>query len=563
MGPNALTLAALALSAAGLSMLISAPARACGGFFCNRTPVVQSGERIIFHVDHGAHTVQAIINITYQGQASDFAWLLPLPSAPRAMEVGSSYAFSVLESATAPRFQVQNERQGTCSARFGDAGSANADVGVQPGGVGVVSEAPVGPYDSVVLEGSDPDAIEAWLTSNGYLVTRAMMQLVIPYLMKGDVLVALKLKKDSLVGDIQPLSVTLAETEEPCIPVRLTAIAAQPNMDVTAFLLSSRGRAVPSNYLHMTPNPVRINWTNGGRNYRQLITEAKDEAGGHAFTTEYAGALRSMPLQIDTRFSIAVARAATNFGDFIFALQQLSNRPELGAILQRHVDEAELRARGIAAQSFGRCPLCFAFQLTTLAYDPTAAAEEIEARILVPDRAAQALLDRASYLTRLYTQLSPEDMTLDPTFEFVPNLPEVSNVRRARVVEKCDGRRSTFHVTLEDGTEYDTDASGNPLPANMNLPANIRIEDIQRGTVLRDNGPMIRERLAIPGPQRHAADHGCGCTAPASNASSAGAAGVAWIVALIALVPLKRSFARPRREARARRRAARNAPPPR
>ena len=68
-------------------------ASACGGFFCNQQPVTQTGEQIIFAVDEVNDTVQVDVQISYQGLAEDFAWLLPLPEAPLAVETGSSLAF--------------------------------------------------------------------------------------------------------------------------------------------------------------------------------------------------------------------------------------------------------------------------------------------------------------------------------------------------------------------------------------------------------------------------------------------------------------------------------------
>ena len=40
----------------------------------------------------------------------------------------------------------------------------------------------------------------------------------------------------------------------------------------------------------------------------------------------------------------------------------------------------------------------------------------------------QTLLSNYPYLTRVYTEISPEEMTVDPTFRYNENLPDVSNV---------------------------------------------------------------------------------------------------------------------------------------
>ena len=58
-------------------------ADAGGGLFCNQqAPVFQTGEQIVFAVDRQQERVDAIINVQYQGPATQFAWVLPLQSAP-------------------------------------------------------------------------------------------------------------------------------------------------------------------------------------------------------------------------------------------------------------------------------------------------------------------------------------------------------------------------------------------------------------------------------------------------------------------------------------------------
>jgi hypothetical protein len=48
------------------------------------------------------------------------------------------------------------------------------------------------------------------------------------------------------------------------------------------------------------------------------------------------------------------------------------------------------------------------------------------------DPTATLLMQQYPYLTRLYTRISPEEMTIDPTFDVSPGLPNVSNVHDLR-----------------------------------------------------------------------------------------------------------------------------------
>ena len=73
-------LLAATLLAASSGLLTSSDAAACGGFFCGRQPVDQTAERILFEV--GSDSVTMTTQISYNGKAEDFAWILPLSDAP-------------------------------------------------------------------------------------------------------------------------------------------------------------------------------------------------------------------------------------------------------------------------------------------------------------------------------------------------------------------------------------------------------------------------------------------------------------------------------------------------
>src|SRR5687767_11496319 len=79
-------------------------AQACGGFFCQQTPIDQSGEYILFSINDTG--VRAYIQIQYQGKAEDFAWVVPVMKAPTKVGVGSQQVFTTLMNATLPQFQI-------------------------------------------------------------------------------------------------------------------------------------------------------------------------------------------------------------------------------------------------------------------------------------------------------------------------------------------------------------------------------------------------------------------------------------------------------------------------
>jgi len=70
-------------------------------------------------------------------------------------------------------------------------------------------------------------------------------------------------------------------------------------------------------------------------------------------------------------------------------------------------------------------------------------------------RASTAVLTEVRYLTRLYTTLSADEMTLDPSFEFNPNMETQSRERIATLVENCVNEETVWSLILGAGTGRD------------------------------------------------------------------------------------------------------------
>ena len=88
---------------------------ACGGFFCQLVPINQAAEQIVFRQD--GNQVTAMVQIQFQGDPSDFSWVVPVPSTPQ-YELGSNTIFTDLESATRPQFNLQQEGFGDANTRL-------------------------------------------------------------------------------------------------------------------------------------------------------------------------------------------------------------------------------------------------------------------------------------------------------------------------------------------------------------------------------------------------------------------------------------------------------------
>lgn len=328
-----------------ISLVSISTVEACGGLFCQNVPVDQNAERIIFTQNKDG-TVTALIEIQFTGFAPDFSWILPIPNPigqdDLAVPDTAQDAFNELQQITNPVF-IPPERP-RCAELDDSFFGADTAMSEAEGGVEVFASGEVGPYGFDVIGSDDPNALIDWLRQHNYRVTEPMIPLINVYVQEGFVFLAMRLLPEEDAGSIAPIQITY-DTDRPMIPLRLTAVAANPNMGVYVWFYADR-QAVPVNYAHMEVADEELTFfTNGGNNYLQLVGQRADEFGGQAFITEFAGPAHEVrvanPLLID-------------------------------------------------------------------------------------------LAQRYAYMTRMYTQISPEEMTVDPVFDYDPQRRDVSNVHDLR-----------------------------------------------------------------------------------------------------------------------------------
>jgi hypothetical protein len=281
----------VALASAALAALVgvTAPrvALACGGTFCDRPtsptappamPVDQTGENILFVMD--GKSVEAHVNIQYTGDPERFAWIVPVPTIPTSIEPGSQPLFSNMLAATVPTLSVASVRGDSCStfgagtgfgcstsesadsAAFGpgeeDSARGEGEGGSSGGGLQVVEKKQVGAYEVTVLDGGTAEELLTWLDENDYLVPENTGSLLPAYLEKGYAFLAVKLVAGAGLDEIHPIVFTYPGNQ-PCVPLRLTAVAAKEDMEIRAFFLAT-GRYVPKNYKLVLLNDVRLDW---------------------------------------------------------------------------------------------------------------------------------------------------------------------------------------------------------------------------------------------------------------------------------------------------------------
>lgn len=451
-------------------------ARACGGFFCSSVPIDQAGENLVFAMEADG-SVTAHIQILYTGPSETFAWILPVPSVPT-ISVGTDALFQQLGFATAPSFRLESRTEGTCRAApecavrsYGEAGAAFRDASARADGgpVEVLSTGQVGPYETAVVTSTDGAALYTWLRDNGYDIPASAEPEITYYVSTGHAFVALRLQKDRDAGEIQPIVLHYA-SGEPCIPLRLTRIAATPDMPVTAYFLAAQG-VMSLEYPTVEPSLDDPSiWYGSPTAYLASVGAVVNESGGRAFVNEYSGPVPALYLDLGVDLEpLRTVTSATAFVQQVSVL--LSGDSQLLSILERRIPPPP----GVTSRDFFNCLArgCGLYDAyaAALAFDPSGTVDDLNAAIIEPRADAQAMLARHTRITRLFTVISPDEMTADPTFMASASVPLTSNVHQATQVFECSARYvaqdAPSRLDLPSGRTVRL-AEGTPYPVSDN-----------------------------------------------------------------------------------------------
>ena len=377
-----------AIVAIVLTSLSPSLAQACGGMFCSTAPpsgpsagpqpVDQSAERIIFEVTPSG--VVTHVQVQVAGTSESFAWVIPLTAVP---QFGTTpiARFQLLESLTAPQLRYP-AASGNCPSSAPSSGGMACGAQDEPtaasfskserptydNGVTHYSTQVFGAFVGDVIGGEDTAAIVKWLQDHDYNVTDNMVPAFQQYNKKGMVFAALKLQRDKGAADVEPVRMVIPGGE-PCIPIRLTRVAAQPLMGIEAFILADRPY-VPTNYsfgpvatseLSLFPDATTnyFAWVArkvgdlGGRHFVQeriwkLPTPADLTGAGHmtTFVSRYYTRMSPEDMTEDPIFMGVDPAGWTDTG----AIIDLSSRPTLWGCVT--ADELARRTPGACAKTY-------------------------------------------------------------------------------------------------------------------------------------------------------------------------------------------------------------------
>ncbi len=170
--------------------LFLAPVQALadGGFFPPpNIDITEPTQKAVIFYSKGCEDL--IIQVSYEGDVEDFAWVVPVPSMP---EVKASY-FEIF-------FELSNL---TISSYY----YYRAEGGLTPAEVTVYEQKRVGFYDTAILSSEDPEALINWLKDNGYNFPEEAKDTINHYIQKNWYFVALKVAEEKQQEMYPPPSV--------------------------------------------------------------------------------------------------------------------------------------------------------------------------------------------------------------------------------------------------------------------------------------------------------------------------------------------------------------------
>jgi hypothetical protein len=154
---------------------------------------------------------------------------------------------------------------------------------------------------------------------------------------------------------------------------------------------------------------------------------------------------------------------------------------------------------GASFDDFGRNPDAFR---GTAQVDTQMFFETLRTRLIEPVVKTQELLVSRPYLTRMFSTMSADEMTMDPAFGYNSDLADVSNVHKAKQYIECTPDvtqyEAPWRIELPQGGVIRGTGYEWPIEADGALPANLKIVQLSTtgsGEVVADNSALIGDAL--------------------------------------------------------------------
>ncbi|MEJ7735044.1 MAG: DUF2330 domain-containing protein [Polyangiaceae bacterium] len=269
-------------------------AAACGGCFVPPDANTQvTGHRMVLSVSSAESTLWD--QITYDGDPASFAWVLPIRGQVD-VGVSSDLLFNSLAFMTDTVIVQPSLNCPYSCSDYGDggengpSGAASGTGGGSAGGVTVIAQEVVGPYDTAQVAADDPQALQDWLDTNGYNIPDEIAPIIADYVEEGFGFLALKLVPGQGIDSMKPVRITTPGGSAQ-LPLRMVAAGTGAITPITLWVVGE-GRYEPSNFssFSIPTSDIVWNWDTSDSNYAALKEQGLAADGGATWLVESATA---------------------------------------------------------------------------------------------------------------------------------------------------------------------------------------------------------------------------------------------------------------------------------
>ncbi len=273
----------------------------------------------------------------YQGDPDDFSWVLPVRPGAYVELAGDAW-LSSLDAFTSttvvpprlscpqPSFAGDGDDVSDNGCGFGSASSDEGGGAAFRGTSGnyvppvtVVHQETVGPYDTVVLRSTDPQALRTWLTDHGYVIPDEIQPIIDSYVTEGNDFLALRLSPGQGVTQMEPVRV-ITPGGDYLLPLRMVAAGVGSLVDIKLFVIGEQRYMMPDIAEVTVPTAsLSFDYLDSSTNYLQLREAALAQNAGKSYIASYArpGALwrtNDNPLQTGAQVYATSATSGISYG---------------------------------------------------------------------------------------------------------------------------------------------------------------------------------------------------------------------------------------------------------
>lgn len=212
-----------------LALLLSPQAAlACGGMVSESGGAELIGFEALLRWEGDRE--ELVVSVGYTSGDPEFAWLMPLPSAPKVSEAGDDLITEAFRITEPPQLEAEESEDDTATAPPVAGGAP---------GVEVIDRQTVGALRFVTLGGESASEVTRWMRRHRFAFHDRQQPVLQDYLDRGWVVVAARgLQGDPGTASLVPVRFRF-RADEPVYPLALAGTGhEEQNLDVSLFVLS-------------------------------------------------------------------------------------------------------------------------------------------------------------------------------------------------------------------------------------------------------------------------------------------------------------------------------------